>query len=326
MKALVTGGRGFIGSFLVEHLLRRGLHVRCLLRTVDHLGWLKGLNCEILQGDVLDPDSLAAAVTGVDYIFHLAGLTRALQVRDLYRVNVQGTGNLLQAACRDASALRRFVLVSSLAAAGPSPDGEPLTEEMPAHPVSHYGKSKLEAERLARQAGEGLPVTIIRPPSVYGPRDRDIFTVFKMTAQGLRWEVGGGPRFVSLIYVEDLVEGTVLAAESEKAVGQLYYLSEAAVYAQERLAQLMAEVLGTRPRVVRVPLPLAALVATVAGGFGRLRRQPSLLNRDKFRELKQTHWVCSSEKAKAELGFQTSVPAEEGFRKTAAWYRANGWL
>ncbi|HEX9655008.1 MAG TPA: NAD-dependent epimerase/dehydratase family protein [bacterium] len=327
MRVLVTGGRGFIGSFLVEELRAKGFQVYCLLRhkkvTED---WLTGLDIKPLEGDILDPRSLGAAVRNMDYVFHLAGLTKAVSREQFYQVNVQGTTNMLDAVVKDNRPLKRFVLVSSLAAAGPSPDGKPLNESHPVHPVSDYGASKLQAEQAALAYAPDIPISIVRPPAVFGPRDRDVFTFFKYARQGWWPKMSGGPRFASLIYVKDLAGGLLQVAQSQAAVGQTFFLCNDDFYSWDDIADLMAQFFATRVRTIPIPISLGFLAAAVSEMFGKIVGKAALMNLDKFRELKATHWICDNSKAKKECGFRIEHELNVALAETVAWYQANGWL
>lgn len=325
MKALVTGGRGFIGSFLVEALLEKGYEVHCLLRK-GSLGWLKGLDIRRIDGDITEPEALQSAVRNMDYIFHLAGALKARNLTDFQKINAGGAKNLLEAVGRNNTGVSRFVLVSSLSAAGPSPAGRPVTETDPPHPVSNYGKSKLLAEKIALEYANKFPVTIVRPPAVYGPRERDIFIYFKYAKKGWRPELSGGPRSFSAIYVKDLVQGILLAAEQSNAVGETYFLCNDVSYSWDEVGKAIASVLGVQTKRLPLPLSLAFLSAIGSELFGRLTNRLSVINLDKYRELKMQHWVCDNYKARKELGFKTEFDLEKGLTETAEWYVEHGWL
>src|SRR5512139_1412868 len=215
MRALVTGGTGFIGSHLAEFLIREGHEVTCLVRDTTKPGYLEGLPVTMVRGDCTDRDSLTGAVRSADYIFHLAGLTKARREHEFYEVNVKGTENVVRAAQERNAGLKRFVHLSSLAAVGPSSTGRPLAEDCEHRPVSAYGRSKSEAEQVVYGKRNDMPVTILRPPAVYGPRDRDLLLFFKLVNTGFvpHW----GKSYYSFVYVEDLVRALVLSALGESA-------------------------------------------------------------------------------------------------------------
>jgi nucleoside-diphosphate-sugar epimerase len=324
MKVLITGANGFIGSHLIELLQTSGYDVRCLVRSKSPEHAVEGV--EYLHGDICKPETLAPAVEGVEIIFHLAGATKARNLEGYLRVNENGTKHLLETAVRHAPNLRRFLLVSSLAAAGPSADGRPLTEDLPPRPISHYGLSKLRAEQAAWGYADRLPVTVVRPPAVYGPRERDIYVYFRQVRRGLLLRPSGGERYLSVIHVKDLVAGLLLAASSDRSHGQTYYLANPEPVAWGELGRLIARSLNAHPLAVSVPVWLVEAISLVAEAVSRVVGRPALLSRDKVREMKQRYWVCDPSKAVRELDFSVQVPLEEGIQETADWYRRHGWL
>ncbi len=324
MKVLVTGAAGFIGSHLTARLLSSGLGVRCLVHTRALPEGIAGV--EYVQGNLLEPDSLAPAVDRVDVIYHLAGATKARTLADYLRINEHGTRHLLEAAARHTPDLQRFLLVSSLAAAGPSADGHLLSEEEEPKPVSSYGISKLRAEEVVWHYGERLPVTVVRPPAVYGPRERDLFVYFRQVHRGVLLHPTGGDRYLSLIHVEDLVRGLVAAVSSDRSRGRVYYLSNPEPVTWRHLGNLIAESFGVRPWSINVPVWLVDAVSYASEAYARISGRPALLSRDKVREMKQRYWVCDPSRAKQELNFSTGVELEQGIRETAQWYLDNGWL
>ena len=326
MKALVTGATGFIGSHLVELLLKKKYAVRVLLRTTSDTVWLKDLPIEYAYGNLLDTAPLAKACEGVDSVFHLAGQTKAKTREEYIRANTEGTKNLLDAAVRSGGKIRRFVLVSSQTAAGPSPGKAPITEDAAPHPITAYGESKWMAEQACLARRSEIPVTIVRPPVVYGPRDKDVFEFFHTLAKGLQPMVGLKEKYVSMVYVADLVRGTVMAAESEKAVGGTYFIASKDVYGWKEIGDIARAVLGTRALRVRIPGWGVYAVAGVAELLASFSAKPALINFEKARDMVQNCWTCDSGNAKTDFGYEQEVSLEEGIRETIRWYREKGWL
>jgi len=326
MKALVTGASGFLGSHLVDLLLARGYSVRALLRTTSSPEWLQDQRIERVTGDLFTTDALQSALSGVDYVYHLAGVTRAKHPEEYFRANQHGTRNLLEAARNHAPNLRRFLFVSTQAAVGPSPSPAPIDESAPASPITSYGKSKLGAEQECQKFLQHLPITIARPSAVYGPRDRDIYEFFVTVNRHLIPIVGFTDKYISLIHSADLVRGFVQAAESPKGAGGTYFLSSTRPYTWKEVGDCSARIVGTRALRVRVPEPLVYAVATVAETLALFSRRAALINLEKAREMVQDYWTCDSSKATRDFGYRQELSLEEGIRDTVQWYRAHGWM
>ncbi len=325
-RALVTGASGFVGGNLVDALARRGYRVTCLVRPSSNRQWIHRYRINYVEGDITQPESLLQAVRGVDYVFHLAGLTRAPDAETYEYVNARGTRHLLEACLERNPNIRRFVYCSSLAATGPSQEGIPLVEADPPHPISDYGRSKLQAEAILRGRSEVLPITIIRPPVVYGPRDRDVHMYFRLVYSGVFPILGSRDRRVSLIYVRDLVEGMIQAAESQEAEGELYFLTDGKPHSWEAISMRIAATLGRIPMRVHIPIALLRLVTLGSEAAAHLRGKTALLNRQKFQELMEPFWVCSCARAKQDFGFQPAYSLKLGIEETTNWYLKHGWL
>jgi nucleoside-diphosphate-sugar epimerase len=324
--ALVTGASGFIGSALVEKLAGQGARVKCLMRKTSSRQWLTHLPVELVDGDLFATEVLSRSLEDVTHVYHLAGLTKARHREEFFHSNSDGTKNLLEAAARSCKHLQRFVYVSSLAAAGPSFNGTAVTEADSPHPVSLYGESKLAGEHACTAMGNQLPWTIVRPPAVYGPRERDIYTYFQQVNWGLRLQLGSAERWLSMVYVDDLVGGMIAAAEHPKGVGETYFVANTQPCEWTDLGRIIAKALGRK--AIRLVLPAwSASVLAVAGEVvSAITGKPPLLGFEKIRELRQPGWVCSSEKIAAHVGFRCTVSLEEGAARTAAWYREQKWL
>jgi nucleoside-diphosphate-sugar epimerase len=325
MKIGVTGATGFIGSHLVEELVCRGHEVTCLARTPDRTRGLSGLRVRFIYGSMDSPPALASLVDCQEAVVHVAGLTKAPTPEEYVRVNVGGTENLLSVIRDQGGCLRRFVYFSSAEAMGPSVRGRPLTEEESLHPFSAYGKSKLMAEQRLADLGQRIPVTIVRPPGVYGPRDRDFAILFRLVSRGLLPVVSPSPAF-SVVYVKNLVAGICLAIERPQQIGlRSYFFTDGPAISWLDFGETVARALGKRPLKLKVPLTVVRAIAAVAGVFSALGGRSSILSRDKIHEMTGS-WVFSDERARRELDYKPAFSTEQGVRETAAWYRAQGWL
>lgn len=327
MKVLVTGGTGFIGSHMVELLIRKGHDVVCLVRDESSLKHLHGMAVRTVGIGQLRTE--LSEENHVDVVMHLAGATRGVDY-DSYRTANVGLTSLLLELCsarQDCEPLTRFVLVSSQAAAGPCrSDAMPVTEADAGEPISLYGRSKLEAEQIAHTFSGCLALTVIRPPTVFGPRDRDVLGVFQCARFRVAPCLAGPDRSVSIIYVEDLVDGILTAALSPRAVGQTYFLANPEPVVWREFCVRVARVMGYR--AVPVPIPLAAMKLAARAGdlVGKVSGAATLFRSEKLEEMKQIAWVCSAEKALRELNWQAATPLDEAIAKTAEWYKTHGWI
>lgn len=333
-KALVTGASGFIGSTLIEELSHRGYEVYALLRKTSDVSNLKNAKFRRVEGDLSDLDSLKKAVIGMDYVFHLAGVVTAPSREVFVEHNARGTERLMEAVAQVNPSLRRFVLVSSLAAAGPSPSLEaPRTEKQPEAPVSDYGFSKYQGERLALNYKDRVRLTIIRPPMVYGPRDKGVFVVIQTVSRRLmpliRGRTPDGNKYYSLIHVADLCRGIALAAEApiESAPsGEIYYLTDGEIYSYHELLKQMARALEKRAFSFRISPVIVTFLAYLASFAGRILGKTFPLNIDKLNEIRPDFWTCSSQKASRELGYKPTLKLEAGMSNAIQWYRKQKWL
>jgi dihydroflavonol-4-reductase len=326
LKALVTGATGFIGSHLVELLLKKNVSVRVLLRRSSDTKWLNGLPVEMEYGDLFDMEALRRAVSGVDYVYHSAGLTKAKTREEYFRGNSTGTANILQAVESYSPGLKRFVQISSGAAAGPSHGMDPITEDTPSQPITTYGLSKRAAEEACQGKMNVLPITIVRPPAVYGPRDKDVFEFFNTMSKGLQPMVGMREKYVSLIHVFDLVRGFEMAATSPNSVGKTYFVTSKGLYDWKQIGEVTRKVLGRPALRIRIPEFGVYAIAAVAELLSKFSSKPALINFEKAKDMVQDYWTFSPVKAEKDFGFVQQISLEEGIKGTVAWYREHKWL
>jgi 2-alkyl-3-oxoalkanoate reductase len=326
MNVLVTGGSGFLGGWVAQKLTERGHRVRALVRKTSkkaHLESLKGL--EFAEGAVEDKDAVFAAAKGVDAIIHSAGIVKARNEGEYVRTNVEGTRNLIEAA-RHHGGVKRFVHVSSLEASGPSADGGPVPHHQES-PVTAYGRSKLAAEKAVLEHKEHVPLTILRPGAIYGPRDQEILEAFKSVQRGLMPIVAGGKARGSFIFGPDCAEACVRALEANVPSGSTYFVDDGSgARTQREFLEMIESALGTKA-LIRFSLPIG-LLKTVSHGvkfFGAVTNSAVMLTPEKANMLLQ-HFVCESDKTRADLGWKPTVPLEQGLPLTVQWYRENAWL
>ncbi len=307
-------------------MLEKGIGVRALVRSLqDRQTWISHLPIDFIDGDLLHPATFESAVREVDLIIHIAGVTKAKHRRSYYEGNVLATKNLFEAA-RKSNRLGKLCYISSLTAAGPSPDGTPLDEEFPAHPITAYGKSKLEAELVCQSYGTSVPYVILRPPTVYGPRDKDFLQLFKAARFGIQPNIGSSRKTLSVIFGPDLAEAIVTATLSNTTTGQTYFVSDPSIYEQVHLFEQLASLVDSKPLRIDLPPFLLYAAAVFAQSFSYFTPQPATLNIEKARDLLQQHWVCTPKKLERDTSYSAKTSAEEGLAITYQWYKEKGWL
>jgi len=325
--AFVTGARGFVGQGLVEALVRDGWDVRALSRPGADNTFLAATSAEIIDGYITDWHSLMHGVAGADVIFHLAGITRALYPQEFYRVN-HGGSIALAHACLQASPIPgKLIVLSSLAAGGPSRMDRPRTEDDPDAPLTPYGRSKRAGEKALVSLLEGhLPVSALRPPGIYGPRDRDYLEFFKMVRSRLTLTVGLRDRVMSMVYVDDVINAMLRMAEISIPHGRFYYISDGEYHTWEQLAIMAGELLGKKPLVIRLPSPVGTVVGEISELWGRFIKKPLAYNRVRATKARQRAWTCRSNFLGEELGFTPAWMLRDALPITIRWYQERGWL
>jgi nucleoside-diphosphate-sugar epimerase len=326
LKALITGATGFVGSHLVDKLLEKNYEVFCLKRKTSLTKWLDGKKINFVDGDLFSNEALEKCIKEMDYVFHVAGVVKAKNKEGFYRDNYEATKNLLEITHKVNPGIKKFVHVSSLAATGPASTDKPVDENTKPDPITTYGMSKLKAEEEVEKYKDKFPVSIIRPPAVYGPRDTEILIYFKTFSKGLNSVIGFDAKYLSLVYVEDLADGIVLAAESDVANGQVYFICLDKAYNWDEIGSLTSKLLGKRALKIRLPHSVLYSVGYLAELLSAFSKKPATLNLEKCKDITQLRWVCSNEKAKRELGFKPKFTLEESFKKTIDWYKEAKWI
>ena len=322
MKAFVTGGTGFVGAHLVQALRTRGDTVTCLVRSPRKAAALGWTDVRLVHGDLDDSGALRAGCADADVIYHVAGRISARDLGEFMRANRDGTANLLEAIAPGWQG--RLLLVSSIAAGGPTVPGQPIDETKPPSPVTPYGQSKLAAEVLVR--GMARSWTIVRPPAVYGEWDREVLKAFKLARAGFAPVFGDGSQELSVIYAGDLAAALVAAATAPGATDRVYYAAHPVVTTSRGLVQAIGRAVGRAPLIVPLPRPIARGLLWTIGTIAHLAGRATVLSGDKAAEFLAPAWTCRPDTLMRETGWRAEVDLETGLHRTAAWYRSEGWL
>jgi dihydroflavonol-4-reductase len=322
MKALVTGGTGFVGGHLVEALVRGGHEVSVLARSPGKVTPLVNLGASVVRGHLHDTAALNQAVEGQDIVYHVAGVVAARNEAEFLHANCDGTRNMVAAAERGRTT--RFVLVSSLAAGGPAPKGAPLTGREPPRPVTAYGRSKLAAEQVVTSSS--VRWSIVRPPIVYGPRDREVLKVFRLVRLRIAPVFGDGAQELSAVHATDLAEALVAVGMSPTTAGSVYIPCHPEIFTSAELGSTIAATMGHSVTTVRIPAWAGRALLSVTERASRIARQPTILTTDKANEFFQPAWTGNPESLTRDTGWRARYDLARGLAETYAWYRRAGWL
>ena len=326
MKAFVTGATGFVGSHLVDRLLKEGYEVYCLKRETSNTRWLEGKNVHYVNGDLYSNDVLEKTIKDMDYVFHVAGVLKSKKKEGYEKGNNLATKNLIEITRKVKPDLKKFVHVSSLAVCGPTPGEKAIDENYIPIPITNYGLTKYKAEQEVLKYSDRLPVTIIRPPAVFGPRDTEILVYFQTFSKGLNSVIGLKEKYLSLIYIEDLIDGIMLAAEILNNSGEIYFISSDKAYSWNDIGNITSKLLGKKAIKIKIPHSVVFGVGYIAQFFSTFSKNAATLNVEKCKDITRERWVCSNQKAKDKLGFIEKHTLEESFAKTIDWYKRNNWI
>jgi nucleoside-diphosphate-sugar epimerase len=325
VKTLITGATGFIGKHLVKTLVEQGRDVRCLVRKTSDTQYLKKLGVELFCGDLLTRDSLKNITKGVNIVHHLAGEVYSPKSDDYIKINVEGTKNLLES-CRSEN-IERFTFLSSIQAAGPNQTQDILlNEQSPCNPITSYGKSKREAEKLIykRYKTDAFPAVIIRAPMVYGPGSLKCRSaaLFQRINKGAFRLIGEKDHLISICYIDNLIHGIVLAEKHKKTIGKTYFIADQKTHTLFELSSTIAKELMVKLPRGRVPVSVAYLITMILLIPNKIFNLSRLFSWDTMREI-TNDWACDISCIKSEMGYKPSVDFTEGVRTTAHWFKKN---
>jgi len=321
---LVTGANGFVGSRLCARLLDDKYHVIAGVREGCDAGLIEGLDVEYRFGDITQPETLPAMVQDVDYIIHNAGAVKVKNPKSFYNINQIGTRNIIEAAIGNKK-LKKLIYISSMAAAGPSILNQPITEDDTPNPITEYGRSKLAGEKEVLNKIDSINAVIIRPPGVYGPGDKEMFTFFEILNNRIKPYLGSLKRRIQLVHVEDLTRGISAALRADTKPGAIYYIAESQSYSYYQLVHHLRRAVGRVSLPIYIPSWAVRIIAWISEKSLRAFGQTPMFTVEKANEILE-NWEVSTEKAERELGYKSEITFPEGARQTIYWYREEGLL
>lgn len=321
MKILITGAGGFIGSFLVDEALRRGMEVYAAVRRTTVRRYLTDPRIHFVEAD-LSGSGRIALEEQFDYAVHAAGVTKSADATNFDRVNYGGTKALVEALTASSPKLKKFIFISSLSVMGAIAESEPHREITAAdspQPNTAYGRSKLKAEKYLDSI-TAFPIVTLRPTGVYGPREKDYLLMVQSIARHMDFAAGYKRQDITFIYVADLVQAVFKALETGRA-GEKYLLSDGNTYTSRTFSELIKKELGTWALRITAPLWLLKAVTTAGEMIGRRTGRVTALNADKYNILSQRNWKCDITPAREQLGFAPEYDLERGVKETISWYK-----
>lgn len=324
-KVLITGGSGFLGYHLILAAIEKNMEVYAAVRQKSNTEHLKGLPVKFIYLDYENIDSLKIELSaiGFDYIIHAAGITKANSAEEYNHINADYTSNLAKAAEHLNGQVKRFVLISSLAALGPEVHNKFITEATNPNPVTNYGRSKLKAENNLSEIN--ISSTILRPTAIYGPRDKDLFLVSSYLNKGVDAYIGRSPQHLSFVHARDVANVAVKSLGMENANG-VYNISDGNVYTRYDFADIAKSILGKKPVRIHIPVSIVRSLLFIVENVNKLGNKASVVSREKLNELLAESWACDISKAKKDLAYTPGFNLQSGLEETISWYKASKWL
>jgi len=323
---LVTGASGFIGSHLVDALLQHQCKVHCLVQRTSDLRWLDRTKVQLHYGSLTESVPLEDCLAKVDYVFHCAGLTRAKTREDFFQVNAHACKVLYEKCVAYGKNIKRIVHISSLAAVGPSLPGQPVDEGTPCKPLTYYGKSKLAGEEIALQYSTSLPIVILRPPVVYGPREVNFLSFIKGISKGWNLQLGGRKRTLSLIYITDLVQAMLRAAVKPSPKNNVYFITDGGYHLWDEVVETTTRLLNVRIRSIRISDSLLGFFGLFMDFLSIYLKNAPLLDSQRIIDIRQSTWTATSNRFFEDFEFQPQYDLKKGLSETVNWNKKHRFL
>jgi dihydroflavonol-4-reductase len=323
---LVTGGNGFIGSHLVDSLLSLGCNVHCLIRKSSNLRWLPSPEIQFHFVDLADPNFKIPNLPSIDFVFHCAGLTKAKNREEYFDINSRVCATLYEQCLNYKESIKGIVHLSSLAAAGPGKDGQWVDEASVLNPVTFYGQSKKAGEEVALKYSVSLPIKVIRPPVVYGPREENLYTFFKLVKKGWGLQIGRSPKKLSLIYVADLVQAMIMVCNPRAEQEKIYFVTDGETYSWQEVAKAAADKMNVSMKALTIPESILIPIAIFFEALAMLSTKPALFDRQRMIDIRQSCWTASPKNFFRDFDFTPQFNLTTGLAHTLDWYVKQKWL
>jgi len=323
-KIFITGGTGFIGSHIVDHFSNNNdYEVYALVRDPDNLKWLNDSDIHVLKGDLFSIPSLPAQL---DYVIHSAGCTKTNKISDYKKINRDGTKNLFESLVNQHISPKKIIYISSLGVTGPSVSDEPIKETQTPCPLTPYAESKLQGEEEALKFKKKFAIIVLRPGGVFGPRDTDFLYLFKSIKKGILPAIDSNQRLASIIYVKDLVYAVNLCLQKDIQSGEIFNIVNPQPYSWDEFGHMTSKILNKKLTKIIISYPVAFLIASFSQIVSKLLKNPSIIDKNKLKELNKTCWVADCDKAVTKLSFQPQYSLKEAIQETLNWYQEHNWL
>ena len=323
---LVTGANGFIGSHLVDSLLSLGCNVHCLIRKSSNLRWLSSSKIQFHFVDLADPGFEIPNIPAIDFVFHCAGLTKAKSRKEYFDINATVCSRLYEQCLNYKDSIKGIVHLSSLAAAGPAKDGQLVDEATPLNPVTFYGQSKKAGEEVALEYSASLPIKVIRPPVVYGPREENLYTFFKLVKRGWGLQIGSSSKKLSLVYVADLVQAMIAVCAPCSLQKKIYFVTDGETYSWQDVAKAAADKMNVSMKALKIPESILIPIAIFFEALAMLSAKPALFDRQRMIDIRQSCWTASPENFFRDFNFTPQFDLTTGLAHTLDWYVKRKWL
>ncbi|MBS1591653.1 MAG: NAD(P)-dependent oxidoreductase [Bacteroidetes bacterium] len=332
-KILITGATGFIGSFIVEQALAAGLEVYANIRKTSNTQYLPQKEMHFIEFNLSAVEILTQQLNsyveqfgGFDYIIHNAGLTQAKTKADFFKVNYECAKNIADAVIACKMKIKKFTLISSLAAYGPgnATTFKKIETTNTQNPISTYGKSKLMGEKYIKNL-QNFPFIIINPTAVYGPRDKDFFEFVKLINKGFEPYIGLHKQMVSMVYVKDLAN-VIVQSTISSITNKSYIVSDTNDYNKLQLGETVKSILHKKTIKIKIPLFIIKTIVAVIDGIYKLFGTIPFLNLEKINEISAANWLCNSTEIWDDLQTQPQYFLQNGMQETIDWYKQNNWM